>query len=646
MAETARTEYPAMLAYLQPSQAVNVLNDRVKRVSKLNLEIADWLQERRKVEEQYIQGLRRLVQFKVPNSASELGVESTAHSHYLFASNLEKDVEAPLRAFGHKKEHPKVDAAATRLSAASQEWESQAPFIFETLQVLDEQRTNQLRDLLTQLLTHESDQAQRNQTVAGEALQAVLDLQTPKEIENFSKKMTDGKAKQERRSAPATRRPSAAGSNLTPATATTAASHDEELQSEAEAPEPHQTPRLRSRIGTMLGRRRQSIHGGFGPLTQKSSSSFGRNLRSSHAAIPRGDPDTSNVNDVADSDEKPKDEPHEGTNGVKAPSSLGDLAVLEEAHDTVNGTDAGETTTAFAPPPGPPPAQAKDDEESQGKDSEGEAAAEEAEQLFKLNIQSTPVAEEDPEATQAALSNVSNALTQMGMPSRKTGTIRGRRDVRNTIYVPAPNGAPPRLVPARHLPLLIAGTSDTQSVRSGNSLGALNHAKHPDKLGPGLHASIIETITATFEEDAMKTAKISGEIAFCYNADEDPDYKSLHNPTIRINNFPASSGAQTKPSGTHLKEKHLVYWRLGDITLTSEPQKIVCRILGAEGAHPKPGHVEARWEYSPNESAVTSLAGISVSRLEESKGKEREAVLDEDPFADSDNLVSGKYETR
>ena len=142
---------------------------------------------------------------------------------------------------------------------------------------------------------------------------------------------------------------------------------------------------------------------------------------------------------------------------------------------------------------------------------------------------------------------------------------------------------------------------------------------------------------------------------------------TLHNVVVFATYEDArASGAQTKPSGTHLKEKHLVYWRLGDITLTSEPQKIVCRILGAEGAHPKPGHIEARWEYSPNESAATSLAGISVSRLEESKGKEREAVLDEDPFADSDNvlspplppdhrwvdvpmvykLVSGKYETR
>ena len=80
MAETSVMEYPAMLVrtpdragglellpgasmrrpwwqrvanrpiaqeYLQPNQAVHALNDRVKRINKLNIEIADWLQVRR-----------------------------------------------------------------------------------------------------------------------------------------------------------------------------------------------------------------------------------------------------------------------------------------------------------------------------------------------------------------------------------------------------------------------------------------------------------------------------------------------------------------------------------------------------------------------------------------------------------------------
>jgi cystathionine beta-lyase/cystathionine gamma-synthase len=58
---------------MQPNQAVQTLNDRVKRINRINLEIADWLQERRRVEEQYVMGLKRLGQFRVPNAQSELG---------------------------------------------------------------------------------------------------------------------------------------------------------------------------------------------------------------------------------------------------------------------------------------------------------------------------------------------------------------------------------------------------------------------------------------------------------------------------------------------------------------------------------------------------------------------------------------------
>jgi F-BAR domain only protein len=140
---------------------------------------------------------------------------------------------------------------------------------------------------------------------------------------------------------------------------------------------------------------------------------------------------------------------------------------------------------------------------------------------------------------------------------------------------------------------------------------------------------------------------------------------TLHNVAFVVSYNGKATGAQTKPSGTHIKDRHLVYWRLGDVTLTHETQKIVCRIIGAEGVEPTPGLVQAKWEYIS--SAEESMgSGISVAVLEEpskDKGKGKE-IAEDDPFADTTvpasqadeqrwtdiplwrKLVSGDYEAR
>jgi hypothetical protein len=94
----------------------------------------------------------------------------------------------------------KVDQAAARLESASQQWESQSPFIFETLQALDEQRINHLRDVLTQFETHAVDQATRTQSAAEEVLNVMLEVDTSQEIQNFVQRVVAGKPKVERRS--------------------------------------------------------------------------------------------------------------------------------------------------------------------------------------------------------------------------------------------------------------------------------------------------------------------------------------------------------------------------------------------------------------------------------------------------------------
>lgn len=215
--------------------------------------------------------------------------DGIAASHHLFSQRIEKDVELPLRQFNSRKDVQnmqtmsanlstigkeledaqekvdklskksgkasalKVDTANAKLESASSQWESQAPFILETLQALDEQRCNHLRDVLTQLQTHEVDQADRLRATANDALTTILEADTSKEVENFVSKVTGGRPKIEKRAGTgsgngsatlgrtptATRQSTSTSTQQPPSTADsglapppTAASHDNDARSE------------------------------------------------------------------------------------------------------------------------------------------------------------------------------------------------------------------------------------------------------------------------------------------------------------------------------------------------------------------------------------------------------------------------------
>ncbi|GAP86397.1 putative saff domain-containing protein [Rosellinia necatrix] len=848
----SRSEYPGLLDYLQPGQAVAALNDRVKRITKLNNEIADWLQERRRAEEQYAQALRRLAQFRVPSTQSELGsfqaqwekviqsVESVAASHHTFATHIEREVEAPLRMFETKKEMQnvqtiqgnlqkvareleeaqeksdrltkkagkasaqKVEMATNKLESATNQWKSQAPFVFETLQALDESRMNQLRDCLTQYGTFEGEQAQKLQADTETVLNSLLDYNTANEIQHFVSKVTTGRPKLEKRATSMRQSPSTSGPNVSGAASPSIPMSTEDDRSDYSGPkEGPPENKLRSRIGTMLGRRRQSIHGGFGPLSP-AKGPFGRNTKSSHGLSPRAsssnlgdstnrlgalpeDPDSASNEAFRTSEAKEKIS-HDGTNGMGSVNSADVIRPTTGTTTTsqVNGNSGALDVLDVPPPPGPPPSHREPEKDAEGfsmptysndpiSQAQKEAASQDTEHAFKLSIQKEPVAEEDEEAKKAALSNVAHSLSAMGAPARRMGTVRGRRDVRNTIYL---HGAMPEnaasTIVTPPMPTIfsratgmstlasessVAGTSDTQSIRSANSLSSVVQAKHPEMHQPGLNSSLMETVSATFENGVVKSVKVNGEIALAFNAGDDasppshlsirvnnfslldsigpnrifvsnnsehPDqftldtshiqnthigfsyklhtdvnaplsehvpillnptwkpqgdklglllqYKlnpsfsyaaknlpiQLHNLVIFASYEGRASGAQTKPSGTHLKDKHLVYWRLGEVTLSpnADWQKVVCRIVGEQGAEPQPGNIEARWEFTPPTDFEASQT-ISLSRFEE--GKKETDTIDDDPFADVESsapeskwvdvpavrrLLSGRYEAK
>lgn len=154
-------------------------------------------------------------------------MQSLADSHATLAARMESDVERPLKEYqtknremqamstiqgnlasvakevevaqrkasklsGGKTSANKVANATSDVEAANQQWESQAPYVFEQLQSLDESRINHLRDALTQLETHEVDLVERNRVNAESCLNALLNVDTSDEISTFVARISGG----------------------------------------------------------------------------------------------------------------------------------------------------------------------------------------------------------------------------------------------------------------------------------------------------------------------------------------------------------------------------------------------------------------------------------------------------------------------
>ncbi|KAF2115567.1 Muniscin C-terminal mu homology domain-containing protein [Lophiotrema nucula] len=659
-----RKDYPALLDALPPAQAVNVLNDRMKHVSNLNSQIADWLQERRRVEELYVQGLRKLANKHPPDEASDLGIFSTpwqkivsstsavAESHHLLAQRIEADVERPLREFagsnrevqamstisgnlaamareidtaqkksaklqdkGGKASASKVAGAVADVENASMQWESQAPYVFEKLQAVDESRLNHLRDALTQFQTHEVDQVERNRATAEETLNVLLNIETADEIKTFVLRMQSGEKPQP------TRKPSSIGTpsrTLAPPPSTPSIQQpdDNRSQKSGSAPEEkHNRLQGLKRFGTVLGRRRQSVHPygrASSPEGKKSSSNLGSAFsgfgkgKSKERDAPSSSSDrpvsparrlslTPRASDASSSPKQIRRSSTDRPNGT-SPEPTNELPSSSNA---INGTmqeSIPELNEPLSPPPAsePVPEPEKDSEGFSVPPSTIDAITEAQREAsmtapeivstpqFKLDIRNAPIKEEEADAD-AALANMANTLrAQQAAPTKRSNTLRGRRDVRNTIFVPNPatpelasigEAAPPLpsagsasatfptpapppqptspQFKAAHRTLLSDhdhAASDTQSVRSGRSLSssASTTIKHPELHEPGLNSSLVETVSAWFEQGNVTKAMVIGQVALAYNpVDLSAPFGT---DTIRLENFPVLEKVAPNPA--------------------------------------------------------------------------------------------------
>lgn len=170
------------------------------------------------------------------------------------------------------------------------------------------------------------------------------------------------------------------------------------------------------------------------------------------------------------------------------------------------------------------------------------------------------------------------------MPPRRTSTNRGRRDVRNTVFVPTPGTEiavseqpsvvqqavtqpfspsssigesafassiqsvqmPPASPPQAPVPSADE-PSDTQSVRSSRSAGAASvMARHPQMPNPGLSSSVIETISVWQENGSVTKSQVIGELALAFVADDPSELPQTTN--IRLDNFSALEKVAPNPA--------------------------------------------------------------------------------------------------
>ncbi|KAF2445506.1 hypothetical protein P171DRAFT_430911 [Karstenula rhodostoma CBS 690.94] len=669
--ELQRKEYPGLLDALPPQQAVDVLNGRMKHVSQLNAHIADWLQERRRVEEAYVQGLRKLANKHPPDDSSDLGVFSTpwqkivsateavAESHHTLAQKIEVDVERPLREFatanrevqgmstitgnlssiardidtakkkaeklrekGAKAKASAVASAVADVENATMQWESQAPYVFEKLQAVDESRLNHLRDALTQFQTHEVDQVERNRISAEETLNVLLNIETADEIQTWALRMRSGEKPPlaiRKSSSVGTPSRSLAPPPMPPPPMMQA--DDDRSQKSGSVPEEkgkHSSNPLK-RFGTVLNRRRQSMHPygrqssperksnsnlgsgfpGFGKIKSKDRDTGGSSIDRPGSSATGATPRLSDASASPKHTRKSSADP-DRPNGISPEPYEERAASPTPAPAAVNGT-THETIPELIEPMSPP--QTEEVKPEPEKDAEGFSvplsaidaitqAENEAREAglggnelnpppqFKLDIKNAPIEEEEGDVN-AALADMANTLRAQAIPPRRSGTSRGRRDVRNTIFVPSPatpeltsigevppipsassenTSFPPPAIPPQpaspvfRLPHRTLATddhaaSDTQSIRSGRSLSSSTSTtmKHPDMHEPGLNASLVETVSAWFEQGNVTKSLVIGQVALAFNP-VDLSSGPFGTDTIRLEKFPVLEKVAPNPA--------------------------------------------------------------------------------------------------
>lgn len=203
---------------------------------------------------------------------------------------------------------------------------------------------------------------------------------------------------------------------------------------------------------------------------------------------------------------------------------------------------------------------------------------------------------------------------------RKPTVNRGRRDVRNTIFVPSPqtpeissfgdssilSGSPPSNAKSNPLSPDLGHSLDAQSIRSSHSVSSMVNAsiKHSDMHQPGLNASIVETVSAWFSQSEVTRAVVIGELALVHNPGGTGNPSGFEN--IRLENFPVLEKVAPNPSFiTQIQSRSGDYSvNLSSISRTSVAFKYQVHLEESNLAAHAPMALAPVWKIEPAQTSV------------------------------------------
>lgn len=376
-------------------------------------------------------------------------------------SHIARDVDRAkqkLERLQSKGDSGKIASATGEYENTQTQWDSQAPYVFESLQSVDESRWNHLRDVLTQFQTHEIDQVEKHRISAEQVLNVLLSVETADEVKAFALNTAERSATLGS-STPAMPPPPSRSATVASSLGRTTSHASEEVDGTiAPLPEKKEKGAFKGlkRLGTVMGRRRESKQPqqlapmSESPERKPKSSPFnsfsgrlGRSKDTPSLAAPTEQQRPRSPLRLGSEIMEPQPErisqdvralsPHRGNgiNGVGAAAGAGAVGAAGAAaiaSSIPNGSHQGDLADldppkAAQPEPTPAPIIAEPERDNEGysvpsRDVDPitqaqQDAAEAGESIapqFNVNIRNAPVQGAQGEDEQAAIASLANKL--------------------------------------------------------------------------------------------------------------------------------------------------------------------------------------------------------------------------------------------